>query len=105
MLAHHGLLTRVEIGEVNGEAQYVFRDGPVRHVAYTRVPRAVRVGAQARVAQWLESQEDPDSLRKLTASGPASRELLHLAALAERLRTRRARDRPGATWHGDLGTV
>ncbi|MGW0664041.1 BTAD domain-containing putative transcriptional regulator [Streptodolium elevatio] len=105
MLAHYGLLTRVTAGELRDEAQYVFRYGPVRHVAYTRVPRAVRIATQTRVAQWLESQEDPDALRKLTASGPASRELVRLAALTERLRIRLAGGAPGTTWHGDWGTV
>ncbi|WTW99400.1 AAA family ATPase [Streptomycetaceae bacterium NBC_01309] len=105
MLAHYGLLTRVEGGEIRDESQYVFRYGPVRHVAYTRVPRAIRVATQARVAQWLETQDDPDALRKLTASGPASRELVRLAALTERLRIRLAGDTSAATWHGDWGTV
>ncbi|MCF2528845.1 BTAD domain-containing putative transcriptional regulator [Yinghuangia soli] len=88
MLAHHGLLSRVEGATVRGEVQYVFRYGPVRHVAYTRVPRAARAATQARISQWLETQEDPDALRRLTAAGPASRELVRLAALTERLRIR-----------------
>lgn len=88
MLALHGLLDRTDQGAVPGQPQYAFRYGPVRHVAYTRVPRAVRSATQARVARWLEAQPDPEALGHLAASGPASRELTRLAALTERRRKR-----------------
>lgn len=105
MLAHHGLLARVDADAVPGEAQYVFRYGPILHVAYTRVPRALRAATQARVAHWMETRPDPDALRRLTASGPASRELVRLAALTERLRIRRSGRAPGTTWHGSWSDV
>ncbi|MDI2132307.1 BTAD domain-containing putative transcriptional regulator [Yinghuangia seranimata] len=83
-LARHGLLDRAPSSAVDGDAQYTFRHGPVRHVAYARMPRAARAAAQARVQHWLEQRDDAETLRALTAAGPASNGLLRLAALTER---------------------
>jgi class 3 adenylate cyclase len=53
-LEARGLIRREAVSRIQGEQQYAFKHGLIRHVAYSSVPRARRRERHAAVARFLE---------------------------------------------------
>nr|WP_240969385.1 BTAD domain-containing putative transcriptional regulator [Streptomyces sp. HNM0575] len=61
-LERRGFLRRTRRGPGSGDPEYVFAYAPVRDVAYSRLPKAVRALKHRSAAQWLEDQAGDQDL-------------------------------------------
>jgi class 3 adenylate cyclase/tetratricopeptide (TPR) repeat protein len=82
-LSRRELVRRERVSTVEGEVEYAFTHSVVRDVAYSQVPRTVRIDRHHRVARWLErlagervsdrseviAHHDAEALRLAVASG------------------------------------
>ena len=64
---HREFVRRMPDSSLAGEVEYTFWHGLTREVAYAALPRGVRAGKHAAVAQWIESGEQKAAAAEVLA--------------------------------------